>query len=540
VHPGLERLVPALPNIPRRRSAAPMQREISQGLDGDDITTMAPVARPSAPIPDRTEEIRAEPRKPAPAASAPPPPPPPPAKPAPPPASIFRAYDIRGVVGETLTPEGVYQIGQALGSEAAARGLQSFVVGRDGRNSSQELAGALIEGLRDTGRDVFDIGLAPTPVLYYATHYLDTGCGVMVTGSHNPPKYNGLKIVLDGEALSGDAIQAIRQRIDAGDFTAGEGNLQSGEIVPEYIQRISEDVPVALGQSLRSVVDCGNGVPGAVAPRLIRALGHDVTELYCEVDGNFPNHHPDPSQPENLEDLIHLVRHEQADLGLAFDGDGDRLGVIDGDGRIIWPDRQMMLFARDVLSRNPGAEIIFDVKCSRHLRKVIEEAGGRPLMWKTGHSLIKSKMRETGSPLAGEMSGHIFFKERWYGFDDGLYAAARLLEILVRDGRPPREIFAELPDGVATPELRIEMPETRHAEFMQTLIARAAFPGAELTTVDGLRVDLPNAWGLIRPSNTTPVLVLRFEADDDGALAEIQGQFRTLIQSIDPSLSIPF
>jgi phosphomannomutase/phosphoglucomutase len=443
-------------------------------------------------------------------------------------------------VGQSLTQDTVSRIGLALGSEAAQRGQSAVVVGRDGRISSPMLAKALIEGLLASGRDVIDIGMVPTPVLYFATHYLDTGSGVMLTGSHNPPDYNGLKIVLDGQALSGDAIKAIYRRIQAEDYTSGQGKLEATEILPEYIQRISEDIPLALDSPFRIVVDCGNGVPGIVAPRLLRALGHDVIELFCDVDGNFPNHHPDPSQPENLEDLIESVRANQADFGLAFDGDGDRLGVVDADGHIIWPDRQMMLFARDVLSRNRGAEIIYDVKCTRHLKKVIEAAGGKPLMWKTGHSLIKNKMRETGAPLAGEMSGHVFFKERWYGFDDALYAAARLVEILSKDGRPPKQIFAELPGGVATPELRIDMPEARHAEFMQKLIATARFDGAAVSTVDGLRVDLPKAWGLIRPSNTTPVLVLRFEGDNEAALADIQNRFRALIQQLDSSLKIPF
>jgi phosphomannomutase/phosphoglucomutase len=434
----------------------------------------------------------------------------------------------------------VYLIGKAIGSEAAARGQSAVVVGRDGRNSSPKFAEALAKGIRDSGRDVIDIGMVPTPVLYFATHFLDIGNGVMLTGSHNPPNYNGLKIVLDGEALSGEAIMALRRRIANSDFTAGEGSLETTDIVPEYIQRITEDIPLALDRSLRIVVDCGNGVPGVVAPRLLTALGHDVIELHCDVDGNFPNHHPDPSQPENLEDLIAMVRDQKADLGLAFDGDGDRLGVVDNAGNIIWPDRQMMLYARDVLSRNPGAEIIFDVKCSRQLVRVIKQAGGKPVMWKTGHSLIKAKMRETGAPLAGEMSGHIFFKERWYGFDDALYTAARLVEILIAEGGAADKVFASLPGGIATPELRIEMPESRHAEFMKKLVANAKFEGAHVTTIDGLRVDVPKAWGLIRPSNTTPVLVLRFEGDDAAALADMQARFRDLILKVDPSLTIPF
>ncbi|RME34524.1 MAG: phosphomannomutase/phosphoglucomutase, partial [Gammaproteobacteria bacterium] len=310
-----------------------------------------------------------------------------------PPASIFRAYDIRGVVGRTLTEEGVYRIGLAIGSEAAQRGQQVIVVARDGRLSGPELSAALIRGLRDSGRDVIDIGMVPTPVLYFATFFLETGSGVMLTGSHNPPDYNGLKIVLGGDTLSGAAITALHERILRNDFTSGEGALQHADIGADYIRRISEDIPVALGRGLKVAVDCGNGVAGALAPSLIRALGHEVIELYCEVDGTFPNHHPDPSQPENLSDLIEAVTGQGADLGLAFDGDGDRLGVVDGEGNIIWPDRQLMLFAIDVLSRNPGADIIFDVKCSGHLKRVIEEHSGRPVMWKTGHSLIKARMK---------------------------------------------------------------------------------------------------------------------------------------------------
>lgn len=456
------------------------------------------------------------------------------------PASIFRSYDIRGVVGETLTEEGVFLIGQALGTIAGERDQATVVVARDGRESSPALQAALTAGLRAAGRNVLDIGMTPTPVLYFATHYLDARSGVMITGSHNPSEYNGLKIVLAGETLSGEAIQAIRARIESGDFSRGQGTLQSVEIIPEYIRRISEEIPVALGNPLTVVVDCGNGVPGILAPQILRAIGHDVIELYCDVDGRFPNHHPDPSQPENLEALIEAVQNEGADLGLAFDGDGDRLGVVDGEGNIIWPDRQMILFARDVISRNPGAMIIYDVKCSGRLTTAIRDAGGEPLMWKTGHSLLKTKMKETGALLAGEMSGHIFFKERWYGFDDALYAAARLLEILVKDGRSPTEVFSELPDGVTTPELRLDMPEERHRPFMQQVMAAARFDNATVLDIDGLRVDFADGWGLIRASNTTPCLVLRFEGDDEAALSRIQDEFRRLLWSVDDSLSLPF
>ena len=386
-----------------------------------------------------------------------------------------------------------------------------------------------------------DIGLAPTPVLYFATNFLDAHSGVMITGSHNPAHYNGLKIVLDGQTLSGEAIQAIRRRVETRDYVEGTGSLQSTDIVAEYIRRISEEIPVSLGDALKVVVDCGNAVPGMVAPAILRAIGHDVVELFCDVDGDFPNHHPDPSLPENLQQLIAAVQEEGADLGLAFDGDGDRLGVVDAEGNIIWPDRQMILFARDVLARNPGAKVIYDVKCSRHLPTEIEAAGGEPVLSKTGHSIIKNLMQESGALLAGELSGHIFFRDRWYGFDDALYAAARLLEILVNSGKPPAEVFAELPGGFATPELRLDMPESRHAEFMDKVMdATAEFEYAEINTLDGMRADFVDSWGLIRPSNTTPCLTLRFEGDDLEALEDVKTRFRNMIKSIDSSLKLPF
>jgi len=456
------------------------------------------------------------------------------------PAGIFRAYDIRGVVEEKLTPEVVKVIGRAIGSEASALQQKTVVVGRDGRNSSPQLAEALIQGLRSSGREVIDIGQVPTPLVYFATHYLETGSGVMVTGSHNPPEYNGLKIMLNGETLFGDRITALRTRAQAGDFTSGQGELQATDILSEYIRRICEDVPVALGNAFKVVIDCGNGVAGAVAPQLIRALGHDVVELYCEVDGNFPNHHPDPSVPANLKDLIAAVKEHAADIGFAFDGDGDRLGVVDGNGAIIYPDRQLMLFARDVLSRNPGAEIVFDVKCSSRLPMVIEKSGGKPVMWKTGHSFIKGKLKESGAPLAGEMSGHIFFKERWYGFDDALYAAARLLEILMGLKQPPAEVFKKLPKGVATPELRVDLAESEHLAFMEKLKQSSGFGEAKVTTIDGLRVDFADSWGLVRASNTTPSLVLRFEGDNKEALNRVGSLFKKKLLEIDPKLKLPF
>jgi len=562
-HPGLERLVPGLSREGKEPGKA---SAIDDRLEGEDITTFA---RPEAAVAaELTESERedgedvedggmfsvdgsgieveeadagtpdaggAEPAAGAAGAQAP-------AASAPGrvPAVIFRAHDIRGIAGETLTTEAVALIGRALGAEAFERGQQGIVVARDGRLSSPELGEALVSGLLDSGRDVIDIGCVPTPVMYFATHYLDTGSGVMITGSHNPGDYNGLKIVLDGQTLSGAAISAIRQRIEAEDFTSGSGNLQSAEMIGEYIRRVSEDVPVALGNALKLVVDCGNAVTGLVAPQLLRALGHDVVELYCDLDGEFPNHHPDPSQPENLRDLIDLVSLENADLGLAFDGDGDRLGVVDAAGNIIWPDRQLILLARDLLSRNPGAQIIYDVKCSRHLPEAIEAAGGKATMTRTGHSLIKAKMQETGALLAGEMSGHIFFKERWYGFDDAMYAAARLIEVLVGADEPALDVLARIPGGVATPELRVHLPEAEHQRVMQGVLERAEFPDGRITTLDGLRVDFPDGWGLIRASNTTPCLVLRFEGDDEAALERVQARFRELIASTAPQLELPF
>ena len=453
---------------------------------------------------------------------------------------IFRAYDIRGVVGKTLSATIVREIGRAIGSEANERGQQSIIVARDGRTSSPEFGDALIEGLRASGRDVIDIGVVPTPVLYFATHHLETNSGVMLTGSHNGPEYNGLKIVIDGETLFGEAITAIRNRITNKEMSEGQGCLQAVDVSADYLRRITDDIPVALGGAFRIIVDCGNGVAGQLAPQLYRALGHDVVELYCDIDGKFPNHHPDPSQPENLQSLIEIVKEEGADLGFAFDGDGDRLGIVDGEGNIIWPDRLMMLFARDVLSRNQGASIIFDVKCSRHLKAVINESGGKPLMWKTGHSLIKSKMKEIDAPLAGEFSGHIFFKERWYGFDDALYAGARVLEILTKSKSNPTETFAELPDDISTPELRIPLAEKHHAKVMEIMNKKMTFEDAEVTDMDGLRVDFSDGWGLVRPSNTSPFLVARFEAESDEAMERIQKGFRDLLHSVSADLKLPF
>lgn len=454
------------------------------------------------------------------------------------PRNIFKAYDIRGIVGQTLTPAIAADIGRAIGSEAYERGQQSVIVARDGRLSGPELIANLIKGLRETGRDVIDIGMVPTPVLYFATQYLNTGSGVMLTGSHNPPDYNGFKIVLRNETLSGDTIQALRQRIEAENFLVGEGNLETVDVMSDYIERITSDIKLA--RPMKVVLDCGNGVGGEAAPRLLRTLGCDVIEMYCDIDGNFPNHHPDPSQPENLEELIARVKQEQADIGLALDGDGDRLGVIDSDGNVIWPDRQMMIYSMDILSRNKGATIIYDVKCSGQLGNVIQQYGGVPLMWRTGHSLIKAKMIETGALLAGEMSGHIFFKERWFGFDDALYTAARLLEVLAADKRPSAKIFGALPNMLCTPELRIDLAEGQQFVFMKKLLAQAELPGAVLNTIDGLRADFEDGWGLVRASNTTPCLVLRFEANSPQSLKRVQSEFRRILTEVDSSLKMPF
>lgn len=454
--------------------------------------------------------------------------------------SIFRTYDIRGVLGHTLNIGVARLIGRAVGSEAQHRGLREIVVGRDGRLSGPDLSAALIEGLRASGCDVIDIGLAPTPLTYFGAFQLQTGSCVSVTGSHNPPDYNGFKIVLGGETLSEDAIQNLYSRIAESRFSDGAGGLQVMPLTDDYINRIVDDIQIE--KRLKIVVDCGNGVAGAVAPAVLEGIGCEVIPLYCDVDGLFPNHHPDPSDLHNLQDLIMSVKQTGADLGIAFDGDGDRLGVVTRSGEVIFPDRLLMLFAIDVLSRNPGATIIYDVKCTGHLQPLILQHGGSPIMWRTGHSLIKAKMRETDAQLAGEMSGHFFFAERWYGFDDGIYAAARLMEILAGDieGRSPEAIFASLPKGVSTPELKIEMHEGAHYRFIDALKKQATFEGARMTTIDGMRADWPDGWGLVRASNTTPVLVLRFDADNEAALRRIQDVFREQLLALDRSLSLPF
>ena len=454
------------------------------------------------------------------------------------PKEIFKAYDIRGIVGKTLTPEIVELIGQAIGSEAAARQQTAICIGYDGRLSSPELAAALSRGIRATGLEVINLGCVATPIVYFAAHHLGTHSGVMITGSHNPPEYNGLKMVIANETLSNETIQGLRRRIEQGDLIEGAGSERSYDIVPEYIERIASDVKLA--RPMKVAVDCGNGAAGAFAKRLYSALGCEVEELYCEVDGNFPNHHPDPSVPENLRDLIDALAKGPSEIGLAFDGDGDRLGVVTKDGNIIYPDRQLLLFAEELLQRNPGATIIYDVKSTRMLSPWIKARNGNPLLWKTGHSLIKSKMKETGAALAGEMSGHVFFKDRWYGFDDGLYAGARLLEILSRH-EDASALLNALPDSVSTPEQHIEMKEGEPHTLIAMLQASARFDGAdEVITIDGLRVEYPDGFGLMRPSNTTPVIVLRFEADNEAALKRIQEQFRHVILNAAPHVKLPF
>lgn len=449
-------------------------------------------------------------------------------------AEIFRAYDIRGIVGDNLTEETAFLIGRAIGSEAADAGEEQIVVGADGRHSSPALKERLSAGILASGVDVLDIGAVPTPVLYFATHVTGATSGVMVTGSHNPPEYNGFKVVIAGEALAGDRIAALRERIQSGRLREGTGLLEERDLIPDYIERIASDV--ALAQPLKVVVDCGNGIAGLVVPSLLEAIGCEVLPLYCEVDGDFPNHHPDPADPDNLLDLKTVIKAERADIGLAFDGDGDRLGVVTERGEIIWPDRLLMLFCRDIVGRNPGADVVFDVKCSRNLNALIAEYGGRPIMWRTGHSHLKAKMRETGALIGGEFSGHICFGERWYGFDDALYSAARLLEILATEGASAGELFDEFPNPLSTPELKIATTEAGKFKVIEALASGQGFDGGDLNTIDGVRVDYPEGWGLIRASNTSPTLTLRFEADDAEALAAIQERFRKALARVDPSL----
>ena len=445
-------------------------------------------------------------------------------------SSIFKAYDIRGIVEKELTPEVVKLIGMAIGSESIAQGERGIVVGRDGRLTGPMLSESLISGLIESGCHVVDIGMVPTPLVYFATYTKGASSGVMVTGSHNPPEYNGFKIMIAGKTLAADKIQNLYSRILNQEFSSGSGSSTSINIDQDYMDTIKSDI--VLERELNIVVDCGNGIAGNIAPKLFESLGAKVTKLFCLVDGRFPNHHPDPSNPENLEDLIKEVIDTGADLGLAFDGDGDRLGLVDNNGNVIWADRQMILYARDVLSRKPGAKIIFDVKCSSLLPKDISEHGGEPIMSRTGHSFIKNKLKETDAELGGEMSGHIFFKDRWYGFDDALYTAARLLEIISKTDKTCAEIFAELPDSVSTPEINIHFDKQgQQYDAMDALYKNVDFPGAEINTLDGVRVDYENCWGLVRASNTTPCLVLRFEGRDKEALNSIKSQFKDWLET---------
>jgi len=457
------------------------------------------------------------------------------------PSTVFKAYDIRGIVPAQLNPDFARLLGRALAVQALEKGVSRLVIGYDGRLSSPALADALHDGANAEGMDTLDISMVPTPLVYFAAHVRETGSGVAITGSHNPPDYNGFKMMLAGRTLYGPDIQALQtlmQDLAGREPAAPRGRRASLDIVPEYVERVAGDL--ALKRPMRIALDCGNGVGGVLAERLFRALGCEVDALYCDVDGRFPNHHPDPADPDNLQDLIRHVRDNDCELGLAFDGDADRVGVVTKSGQIIWPDRQLILYAQDVLARQPGATIIFDVKCSRHVARAVQAAGGQPLMWQTGHSLIKAKLAETGAPLAGEMSGHIFFKERWFGFDDGLYTGARLLEILSAHA-DPSAVLEALPQDLSTPELKIEMQEGEPHTLIATLQKEGRFPSAaELITIDGVRAEYADGFGLARPSNTTPVIVLRFEADTPEALERIKHEFRQALKQLKPDLALPF
>jgi len=455
-------------------------------------------------------------------------------------SSIFRAYDIRGIVDQTLTGEVVYDIGRAIGSEAVDKGISTIVIAKDGRTSSPRLSKELAEGILSTGIDLLDIGTVPTPVLYFVAHHHDDHSGVMLTGSHNPAEYNGVKIVLAGETLAKERIQAIKSRIDRHAFhektpgTLTENTMFSNE----YIGVITDDIRIA--RPMKVVVDAGNGVAGELGPIILKTLGCEVIELFCEIDGKFPNHHPDPSQEKNLVDLQAAVKEHQADLGIAFDGDGDRMGVIDSNGKIIWPDRQMMFFSKYILAKKPESEVIYDVKCSRHLASEIKKYGGHPVIWKTGHAFMKTMLKQTGAVFAGELSGHLYFNDRWFGFDDGMYSAARLVEILSEDTRNSAEVFADFPDSPCTPEININLNAVDISEIMQDLLNQPGFTDGKITDIDGLRVDFNDGFGLVRASNTTPSLVVRFEGDTEEALTRIQQQFHERLLKIKPDLTLPF
>ncbi len=455
-------------------------------------------------------------------------------------ASIYKAYDIRGIADKTLTKEMVFEIGKAVASEVKEKNIDTIVVGRDGRLSSESFAESLSQGIISTGVNVLDVGLVPSPLVYFVAQHTEGKSAIVITASHNPPEYNGLKVIIDGDSLSGERIQQIKQRVDDKNFVVGNlGSIDKNDMfINEYIGIIAEDTHLV--RPMKVVIDCGNGAASKLAPSVLKTLGCEVFELFCDIDGNFPNHHPDPSNPDNLQNLIAGVEHYQADIGLAFDGDGDRLGVIDSNGKIIWPDRLLMLFAKEVLANKPGAEIIYDVKSSHHLKDFIAKQGGRSIMWKTGHSFIKAKIKETGAALAGEMSGHIFFNDRWFGFDDAIYSAARLIGILSDDTRDSAKVFADIPESTSTPEINIELAEGENVILMEQLLAKADFKDAELITIDGLRVNFVDGWGLVRASNTMPALSLRFEADDIVSLDRIQSEFKDLLIQIRPDLKIPF
>ena len=454
------------------------------------------------------------------------------------PPALFQPYGIGGVFGEAFVADHVYDIGRAIGSEAGARGQQTLIVGRDGRDSSPEIRSALCKGLEASGRDVVDIGMVPTPVLYFATHFLGANSGVMITGSHSPANCNGLKIVIAGESLADDGIQALRTRLENGDLSEGAGVVQEQNLVPDYIEGVVSDIQMA--RKIKVVVDCGNGVAGRVAPEIFRSLGCEVSLLFCDINGAFPNHLPDPANPENLKPLVAEVGRRQAELGIAFDGDGDSFAVVSASGEVVWPDQLLMLFARDVLSRQPGSDVIYDVESSRHLAREILLRGGRPVMWKSGHSRVARKMAESGALLAGEMGGHFFFKDRWMGFGDALYASARLLEILSLESLPPEQVFASLPQSEVTGEMKIELDRERSASLMARLSKDLVFEGAKVIEVDGLRAEFEDGWGLVRPSVGSEALVFRFEADDRRAMARIQKLFKGELSRIMPGVALPF
>ena len=452
--------------------------------------------------------------------------------------NMFRAYDVRGIVTDGLDEQLAYALGKALASEALAQGQTRIVTGGDGRLSTPALKAALNQGIVSTGADVLDIGIVPTPLVYYGTCVTNTQTGIMVTGSHNPKDYNGFKMVIDGNTLAGDEIQALLTRIQNEDWRHGQGEIKHSELTDGYIAEVSKQL--RLKTPMKIVIDCGNGVTGMMAERFFEAMGAEVTSLYTEVDGNFPNHHPDPSKPANVADLQAKVAELNADIGFAFDGDGDRVGVITAAGDNVFADKLMMVLARDVAARNPGASILYDVKCSRHLAGIIRDAGANPIMCQTGHSLVKKKMRETGALLAGEMSGHVFYKEQWYGFDDALYTAARIMDLLARSDADLDTLLAALPADVGTPEINLTVTDQSKFDIVQRLSDQGWFEGGDLSTIDGVRVDYDDGFGLVRASNTTPVLVLRFEAADSAGLDRIVHQFKTQLALVEPTLSLDF